>query len=354
MPSSRYHPRYLWVGLLILIALLTASCYPDNPQSTFDTSGPVAQSQLVLFYWIFWAAVFVFILVGGILMYTTIKFRRRPGDPDPPQTHGNTPLEIGWTIAPTLILAIVAVPTVITIFDNLNSPDPEALTVDVIGHQWWFEFRYPHPDGESTIVSANELHIPVGEVVNITLDSKDVLHSFWIPKLAGKVDLVPGNKNRMWIQADKAGEYRGQCAEFCGVAHALMRFRVFAKPRSDFDEWLVAEASQAEDPIEPLAQQGKALFEGNKAQCWSCHTVGGSSKSRGQVGPSLTHVSSRSQLAAGVIENTQQNLRQWIEDPQSIKQGTTMFRDAKIYSDPNRKLSDAELSALVAYIQTLK
>ena len=195
MSSSRRRSAYFWVALFSLVILLLAACYPDNPQSTFDTSGPVAKSQLNLFYWIFWAAVFVFVVVGGILMYTTIRFRRRPGDPDPVQTHGNTPLEIGWTIAPALVLVVIAVPTVLTIFDNLNSPDPNALTIDVVGHQWWFEFRYPHPDGDgSMVVSANELHIPVGEVVNVNLDSKDVLHSFWIPKIAGKVDLVPGNK----------------------------------------------------------------------------------------------------------------------------------------------------------------
>ena len=139
----------------------------------------------------------------------------------------------------------------------------------------------------------------MGEVVNINLDSKDVLHSFWIPKLAGKVDLVPGNNNFMWIQADEAGEYLGQCAEFCGEAHALMKFRVVAESQGDFDAWLAGEAVAAEDPVDPLAQQGKALFEGSKAQCWSCHSVTGSSKSRGQTGPNLTHVSSRSHIAAG-------------------------------------------------------
>jgi cytochrome c oxidase subunit 2 len=165
---------------------------------------------------------------------------------------------------------------------------------------------------------------------------------------------VPGNKNFMWIQADESGEYLGQCAEFCGEAHALMRFRVVAEPRGDFDAWLAGEAAAAEEPVEPLAQQGKALFEGSKAQCWSCHSVTGSSKSRGQTGPNLTHVSSRSHIAAGVIENTQESLRQWLEDPQSIKQGTIMYRDAKIYNDPDNKLTDADVAALVAYLQTLE
>ncbi len=354
MNSLRRRSRALWAGLTLLLILLLAACYPDNPQSTFGVSGPVAQSQLNLLYWILGAALFVFVVVGAILMYITIRYRRRAGDGDPEQIHGNTPLEIGWTIAPSLVLVVIAVPTVLTVFDNLNSPDPNAMTVDVVGHQWWFEFKYPHPDGESTVVTANELHIPVGEVVNINLDSKDVLHSFWIPKIAGKVDLVPGNKNFMWIQADEAGEYLGQCAEFCGEAHALMKFRVVAESRADFDAWLAGEAAAAEEPVDPLAQQGKALFEGSKAQCWSCHAVTGSDKSRGQTGPNLTHVWSRSHIAAGVVETNQENLRQWLEDPQSIKQGTIMYRDAKIYTDPDNKLTDADVAALVAYLQTLE
>ena len=221
------------------------------------------------------------------------------------------------------------------------------------GHQWWFEFEYPHPDGESSVITANELHIPVGEVVNINLDSKDVLHSFWIPKLAGKVDLVPGNNNFMWIQADEAGEYLGQCAEFCGEAHAPDEVQGGCGAARRLRYMAGGGGLGRRDPVDPLAQQGKALFEGSKAQCWSCHTVTGSSKSRGQTGPNLTHVWSRSHVAAGVIETTQENLRQWLEDPQSIKQGTIMYRDAKIYNDPENKLTDADVAALVAYLQTL-
>jgi cytochrome c oxidase subunit 2 len=164
-------------GLLLLssIALLTG-CALDDPQSTFDTVGPVSQSQLMLFYWIFGAAVVVFIVVGAVLAYTSIRFRRKSPDDNPPQTHGNTPMEIGWTIVPVLLLAVVAVPTVMTIFDNANSPDPGALTVEAVGRQWWFEFRYPHPtDPDEQVVTANELHIPVGEVVNINLESRDRL-----------------------------------------------------------------------------------------------------------------------------------------------------------------------------------
>tara|TARA_B100000686_G_scaffold211210_1_gene218054 strand:- start:2622 stop:3686 length:1065 start_codon:yes stop_codon:yes gene_type:complete len=354
MSLLKSRSTYVKVVLFAVLLFTLVSCSSENPQSIFEAHGPVAESQLNVLWWITWGAILVFIVVGAPLMYITLRFRRKPGQGDPVQTHGNTPLEIAWTIIPILLLAVLAVPNTIAIFDNLNTPDKDAMTVDVIGHQWWFEFKYKDPNGNGSVITANELHIPVGEVVNINLDSKDVIHSFWIPKLAGKVDIVPGNKNKMWIQADKAGEYRGQCAEFCGEAHALMRFRVVAESQTQFDEWLATEGSSAKEPIEPLAIQGKVLFEGNKAQCWSCHTITGSAKSRGQVGPNLTHFASRGHLAAGVIENNQANLKKWIEDPESVKPGTIMFRDAKVYSDPARKLSDSDLSAIVAYLQTLK
>lgn len=358
MPITNHQAmRVLGVVILALLTVLALGCNvvtPSHEQSTFDTSGPVARSQLVLFYWIFWAALFVFVTVGGALLYIVIRYRRRPGDPDPPQIHGNKPLEIGWTFLPAVVLAVVAVPTVITIFDNANSPDPGALTVDVIGQQWWWEFRYPHPtEADAQVVTANELHMPVDEVVNITLDSKDVLHSFWIPKIAGKVDVVPNNKNTMWIQADEAGAYLGQCAEFCGVAHAKMRFRVIAEPRAEFDAWLAAQAAPALVPIEPLALQGKTLFEGD-AQCWSCHTVLGSKRSGGTVGPNLSHLASRTHIAAGLVENTRASLKRWLQDPESIKQGTIMYRDAAVYTDPDKKLTEAQVDALVAYLWSLK
>jgi cytochrome c oxidase subunit 2 len=367
---DRYSSRLAIVGLALLLVLLAVGCDSSNNQSTFDTAGPVARSQLTLFYWIFWTAVLVFIVVEGILIYAAIKFRRKPGDPDPEQTHGNTPLEIGWTVAPALILAVVAVPTVTTIFDNANSPDPISMTkdglcptetsgaaascIDVVGHQWWWEFRYPHPDGsDAKMVASNELHIPVDEVINISLNSKDVLHSFWIPKIAGKVDLVPNHPNQMWILAEEPGEYYGQCAEFCGVAHSNMRFRVIAHPQEEFDAWLTAQAQDAAVPTDPLAIAGKNLFEGD-ARCWSCHTVEGSTRARGEQGPNLTHVASRNHIAAGIMENTQANLRKWLEDPAAVKPGNLMARDAEVYNDPARELTEADISALVAYLRGLK
>ena len=205
----RIQSKYV-VVLAFLFLLVFTGCTPSHHMSTFDTHGPVARSQLVLFYWIFWAAVFVFVPVSIALFYTVLKYRRRSGDPDPPQIHGHTKLEIAWTIIPSIILIVVAVPTVITIFDNANSPEPSALTIEAKGHQWWFEFTYPHPEEpDKKVVTANELHIPVDEVVNVNLESKDVIHSFWIPKIAGKVDMVPNHTNTIWIKADETGEYYG-------------------------------------------------------------------------------------------------------------------------------------------------
>ncbi len=345
---------YLGVLLLLSSFALLAGCTPDDPQSTFDTVGPVSRSQLSLFYWIFWAAVVVFVVVGAALLYTTLRFRRKPSDAMPAQTHGHTAMEIGWTIVPALILAVVAVPTVLTIFDNANSPEPGALTVEAVGHQWWFEFKYPHPtDPEEQVVTANELHIPVGEVVNVELVSRDVIHSFWIPKIAGKVDMVPNSANTIWIQSNEAGEFFGQCAEFCGEAHALMRFRVIAEPREEYDAWLLAQAEPAADAIEPLAAEGQALFEGNAAGCWACHTISGSAKSRGSVGPNLTHVASRGLIAAGIIENDQAGLRTWLTDPCEAKPGNVMCTDAAVYNNPDKSLDEKQISALVAYLRSL-
>jgi cytochrome c oxidase subunit 2 len=352
---GKFTKSYPALALLLLSVVILASFTPEDPQSTFDTVGPVARSQLVLFYWIFWAAVLVWVAMTGVILYIVIRFRRRPGDVDPEQTHGNTRLEIGWTVMPAIVLAVVAVPTVSAIFYNANSPDPDALTIEVVASQWWWEFKYPHPtEAGEKLVTANEMHMPEGEVVNIRLESRDVLHSFWIPKIAGKVDMVPNSVNTMWIQADEAGEFHGQCAEFCGEAHARMRFRVVVEPRLEFDEWLAAQAEPAAVPApESLAEQGQALFEGNQAQCWACHTVLGSSKSKGKVGPNLTHLASRGHIAAGTLENTAENLRKWMRDNCEVKRGNIMCRDAKVYNDPERRLSDQDISALVAYLESL-
>lgn len=366
MKFFRRHSRGTALAALALLLTTVFACDASNPQSTFDARGYVAQTQLNLFWIILGAGAAVFVFVQGAIIYMIIKFRHRRASEMPEQVEGNATIEFAWTAGPTVLLALVAVPTVLTVFDNQVSPDPNALTVDVVGHQWWFEFRYPHPDDpEKEVRFANDLHMPVDEVVNVNLLSEDVIHSFWIPKLAGKVDMVPGNDNTMWIQADETGMYYGQCLEFCGVQHANMRFRVYVHEREDFDAWLRSEAEPAFDSPDPLAQEGKRVFL--TAGCTACHQTQ-SVVPAGQVslqGPNLAHVASRSVFAGGVFDNrdesgrvndaiVQRNLRTWLEDPEAAKTGNVMAREAPNYMNPEDALTEAELSALVAYLSTLK
>ena len=348
IPGLRRSPVLVILGSFILLAV---GCTPSHAQSTFDTLGPVAREQATLFYVLFWVGLFVFVAVAGAIIYAAIRFRRRPGQGDPEQIHGHTRLEIAWTIAPTLLLAVVAVPSIAAIFETANSPDPTdegGLLVEAIGHQWWFEFRYP----QHNVVTANEMYIPVGEAVNLELDSIDVIHSFWIPKLAGKVDMVPNNDNTMWVEADGEGEYLGQCAEFCGEAHANMRFRVIAVTREKFDAWLVEQAAPPVEPTDPLAIEGRDVFVSTEAGCRGCHTVG--TIARGKKGPDLTHFASRGHFAGSIMENTQENLQHWLEDPENMKRGNLMARDGVVFNDPDRALTAPEISALMAFLRSLK
>ena len=358
MHSWRPSRRLIVATLLLALAILWVGCYPSNPQSTFDAAGPVAQKQLNLFLIIFWAAVFVFVVVQGALVYTVIRFRRRPRQDIPKQVHGNTRLEVAWTIAPTLVLIVIAVPTITTIFDTANIPDQEnVLEVKVTGHQWWWEFEYP----QLGLVTANELHVPPDPwVIDVTLESDDVIHSFWIPKLAGKVDVIPNNVNTLWFRADEPGEYFGQCTEFCGIAHAQMRFRVIVEPTKEaFDDWV-------EGQLAPAAVSMAPVF-GLKA-CGVCHTVTGPDPEGMQdarmdaflagqptyPAPNLTHFASRGTFAGGILERTDDNLRRWLKRPFDVKPGNHMAALAGVYTNPNLALVDDDIDALLAYLQSLK
>ena len=371
--AGRRRMKRLGVSFLAALGVLMIGCTPSHPQSTFDPLGPVAESQLDLFWIIFGVGAFIFVAVEVALIYAAVTFRRHNEDV-PRQTHGNNKLEVAWTAVPILILAAVAVPTIMTIFDNTNPPvsaDEAAVVVDAIGHQWWFEFRYPHPDDAGKqVVFANELHVPVGETVIVRLASDDVIHSFWVPKIAGKVDMVPNNDNSLWLQADQAGTYSGQCAEFCGVAHAIMRFTLIAEPRADFDAWLRLQSTPPPEYSDPLVQEGKEVFRASG--CSGCHdtnpvmNLGPDGASlMGRFGPNLAHLASRSLLAGGAFDNRddlgqvnaslfQANVRSWLEDPEDAKPGNLMVRRAAVYIDPAKELNEAELSALVIYLTRLK
>ena len=351
-----------------LLTLLITACYPDHNQSTFDPQGPVASRQLGIFWWIFIGGMIVFVLVEAALIYAMIKFRARSEFDNPAQTHGNNRLEIIWTAIPAILLLIIMVPTIDTLFYMYEAPklhQPNH-TLEVIGHQWWFEFRYPDPNNpEKEIVTANEVYIPVGYPVPINLGSVDVIHSFWVPKLAGKTDMVPGEENYMWFEADVPGEYYGQCAEYCGTSHANMKFKVIAVPENEFNAWLQTQAASAFESSDALVQEGAGVFK--SAGCTGCHATKtvANKDSTGRVGPNLAHVASRRDLAAGMLSNAnengtvndallQENLRTWLQDPNEVKPGNLMSSGAQVYTDPDKKLTEEQISQLVHYLSSLK
>ena len=322
------------------LLLLLASCAKNAPQDTLKPKGPVARQISHLINPVFIVAAVVFVLVQGLAVYCVIKFKNRDENaPEPVQIHGNTRLEITWTAIPAIILFAIAVPTIITIFDLSHQPK-DAIHVTVIGHQFWWEFRYDDFGGFAT---ANELHMPTGKSVDMTLkgDVTDVIHSFWIPPLAGKQDIIPGRTAHMHFQADKPGVYLGQCTEYCGLSHANMRARAVAHTPDEFDVWVKNQQSEARKAAAGTpAAEGEALFTAKG--CAGCHTIQGISS--GMVGPNLTHLMSRSVFAGAMFDLTQGNLTSWLHDPPGVKPGSKM---------PNLGLSPDEISKLVAYLQTL-
>ena len=262
MTRPRFHRVVRTSAFGFVLAVLLAACSNDGPYNTFDAAGPVAEKQEGLYWLVFWIAAVVFVLVEGALVYVMWRYRRRGPDDTPKQIHGNTRLEVIWTIVPALILAGVAVPTVGTIFDIAEAPEG-SMRVVVTGHQWWWEIEYP----DLGVVTANEAHIPTGEQVIFELTSDDVIHSWWVPRLAGKMDLVPGRTNTMNLAADVPGTYRGQCAEFCGLSHANMRFRVVAQEPGDFDAWVDQQLAEA---AAPSAEAEQVL-----PTCFACHAIRG-------------------------------------------------------------------------------
>ena len=350
MGKRQQLPRLIFFLSSGLLLGLLSGCALDGPQSIFDTVGPVAQAQESLLVFIFWMGVVVFAVVSAALVYAIIKYRRR-GDDDgsvPEQIHGVAWLEATWTVVPAIILIIIGIPTVGLIFrqESRVAPTQKDLVVNVTGYQWWWEFEYP----ELGITTANELHIPTGRRVVLNLRSGDVLHSFWVPRIAGKRDLIPNQANQLWLEADQAGLYRGQCAELCLGAHAYMRFRVVASGEADFKNWVSLFKSSAAEQVQaqPADQQlaaGQALFK--TKGCANCHAVQG--YAYGEKAPNLTNFGVRTSLAAGVADNTPANLTDWLRNPQHLKPGNYM-PTLWAADDPNR---DEEIAALVAYLESL-
>lgn len=336
MTGRRHHPRRtLFFWLVGLCVAFLAACAPDAPQDFLNhPEGPVARSQDYLWDLTFGVAVAIFVLVEGILVYTVIRYRARPGR-QASQFHGNTKLEVVLTLIPALILAGLAIPTMRTIFDLAREPDG-ALQVTVTARQFWWEYDYV----DEGFITANELHIPTGQPVRLRLEGEDVIHSFWVPRLAGKQDVVPGRINTLTIEADRPGRYMGQCMEFCGLSHANMRLEVVAHEPEDFQTWVADQQRDAAEDV--LAAEGARIFL--EGECVQCHAIQGTD-ALGRSGPDLTHFASRRTFAGALFPTNEENLRRWLDDPPGVKPGALM---------PDYGLSQSEIDALVAFLMSLE
>ncbi len=286
----------------------------------------------------------IFVVVGGLLTYGVVRFRQPPDDDgsEPPQVYGSEQIELAWTVIPILIVVVLCLVTARTVYDVQGATKPPgAVDVTVVGHQWWWEIRYP----ALGIVTANELHVPVSDPANRTptflaLESADVAHSFWVPRLAGKTDVIPNRRNTMWIEPRETGLFLGQCAEYCGTQHAHMLLRVYVHPRAEFDAWVTRQREPGVADASVAA--GRHVFE--TTACINCHTVRGT-VATGRFGPDLTHLMSRDTLVAGAAPMTPEALRDWIANPDHVKPGALM---------PAMQLDATELDQLVAYLGTLR
>jgi len=286
----------------------------------------------------------IFVVVGGLLVFSLVRFRRRPDDDgrEPAQVYGSEQIELAWTVIPILIVVVLCLVTARTVYDVQGATKPPgAIDVTVVGHQWWWEIRYP----DLGVVTANELHVPVSDPdaptpTFLRLESADVAHSFWVPRLAGKTDLIPNQTNRMWIAPRETGLFLGQCAEYCGTQHAHMLLRVYVHPRAEFDAWVARQRQPA--VADEAVAAGRRVFE--TTACINCHAVRGT-VATGRFGPDLTHLMSRETLLAGAARMTPDALHDWIANPDHVKPGALM---------PAMQLEPAELDQLVAYLGTLR
>ncbi len=419
MPVTPRLRRILAAALPAVLAVFAFSACvgAGYPNSVFTNTTEFNREVGYLFEILLWLGFIVFVFVEGILLYTIWRYRRRSDDDRPEHVHGNTTLEILWTAIPALILAFIAVPTVRTIFKTQAKVSADALQVEVIGHQWWWEFRYP----QYKVVTANELYLPIGRKVSFTLKSVDVNHSFWIPQLGGKRDLIANHPNFLWFTPDSVGSqaWNGQCAEFCGPSHANMRFKAFTVTPADFESWAAHQASPAafgavataghalpavgtpapnpamtgagvqqagfmEFPREKIpahvvpntpvppgmsfdeslrgdAERGRTLLTQFGGGCAGCHMVNGTTSMVGVTGPNLTHVASRTTIAGGLFPNDTKHLSLWIKNARWMKPGVIMPTLGAFQRDPltgqtvpKTGLTDQQIADIVAYLQALK
>lgn len=327
--------RYLL--LLPLVVLFSACATASSP---LLPAGPAAKPISDLFWIIVGIAAFFFVVVYAGMWGALLKFRARPGDGEPRQVYSNIPLEIIWTVVPTIAIGVAVyfnIATTVQERPDLAGHDPSeapAVRVQVYAHQWWWEFRYP----DLGITTATELYVPVGRRVDFTMYSDNVIHSFGAPELTpGKTDVIPGQANATWLRADKVGTYNGYCYEFCGEEHAMMRFWIVAVPPQGFVTWVKDQQAKPK-----VSEQDWLAF--SERWCPACHAIDGT-EAKGLIGPSLSHVASRQHLAGGAFENTPEGLKRWLKDPQAIKHGNAM---------PSLDLTDAMIDRLVSFLATLK
>jgi len=305
----------------------------------FNPISPQERDISNLFIGILVVSAVIFVLVAGLVVFIAVRYRRRRDSTDEPyQEFGRRRLEIAWTIAPAVLLAVILGFTVKTMAAVSPGPGDHPPDLVVTGYQWWWGIRYP----ASGVVTANEIHLPVGRRMLLQLEGGDVIHDFWVPQLGRKLDMVPGHTNWLWVEPTRTGTFLGACAEYCDAEHAWMRIRVIVQPQAAFDAWQRQQAQAASPPTGGDAARGATLFQ--QQTCASCHAVAGTGATS-QVGPDLTHFGGRDTIAAGVLDNTPDNLAQWLKDPQAVKPGSHM---------PDLQLSDDQIRALVAYLEAQK
>jgi len=331
-----------------MLAAQISNSFSHGSTSIFAPAGTPAHSIFGLSMLVLGVTATIFVVVAGLFLYAAVRYRHRKGSADagqePAQIFGSNQIELSWTVIPILIVVLLFLATTRIILTTQSVPKPAAaLDVNVVGHQFWWEYSYP----KLGVVTANELHIPVSDPKKptptyLTMTSADTDHSFWVPRLAGKMDLIPNQINTMWIDPQQAGLYLGQCAQYCGVQHAKMLIRVYADSPADFAAWVAHQKQPAVESADPQAAAGRAIFQHNS--CISCHTIAGT-VATGRFGPDLTHVASRETIGSGAIPNNNANLRAFVDNPEHFKPGVLM---------PAMHLNDKDLDAITAYLASLK
>lgn len=377
-PTNRHTSRRQGVGkrlftlgtlATIAVMLLTAcGASPEDakPYSTTSPASPNAEDIQDLYKLIFWLALVVFIGVQFAIVYTSLRFRKSTSDgPRPPQVHGNKRLEIAWTIIPAIVLLMLLIPTITTLYDHADAAEEGDLVIDVYGKQWWWEIHYGEDQTQGVknlgVVTANELYLPEGKEAIIRLHSNNVIHSFWVPRLAGKLDVIPGHINKLSITPTESGNFYGECAEFCGAQHAWMRFKVVVQPEAEFYTWVNAmrEGNPGNADADAAAAAGVTKVPAAFTLCLACHTVNGVNPDNGGItapktfGPNLTNLACRETIAAGLLANTPENLATWVNDPGAVKPGNYMATQITAGFIKNT-FTDQGFDDLMSYLATLQ